>query len=114
MEKEYNESEKTFRECQDKYHQLNLSNIINEAMLKRCDDESQYMSKPDKRLKDNYKDYQSYYKEIINQENELIKELREKQLKTKEAYEDNDRQMKLYNDLKRLLTMKLESLKGKK
>ena len=26
------------------------------------------MSKPDKRLKDNYKDYQSYYKEIINQE----------------------------------------------
>jgi hypothetical protein len=41
-------------------------------MLKRCDDESQYMSKPDKRLKDNYKDYQSYYKEIINQENELI------------------------------------------
>ena len=47
-------------------------------------------------------------------ENELIKDLREKQLKTKEAYEDNDRQMKLYNDLKRLLTMKLESLKGKK
>ena len=73
VEKEYNETEKTFRECQNKYHQLNLSNIINEAMLKRCDDESQYMSKPDKRLKDNYKDYQSYYKEIINQENELIK-----------------------------------------
>ena len=44
IEAEYNESEKTFRECQNKYHQLNLSNIINEAMLKRCDDESQYMS----------------------------------------------------------------------
>ena len=39
--KEYNETEKTFRERQDKYHQLNLSNIINEAMLKKCDDESQ-------------------------------------------------------------------------
>ena len=35
------------------------------------------MSKPDKILKDNYKDYQNYYKEIINQENELIKDLRE-------------------------------------
>jgi hypothetical protein len=114
VEAEYNESEKTFRECQNKYHQLNLSNIINEAMLKRCDDESQYMSKPDKRLKDNYKDYQSYYKEIINQENNLIKELREKQLKTKEAFEDNDRQSKLYSDMKALLLVKYESIKKKK
>ena len=83
-------------------------------MLKRCDDESQYMSKPDKRLKDNYKDYQSYYKEIINQENNLIKELREKQLKTKEAYEDNDRQSKMYSDMKALLLIKYESIRSKK
>ena len=114
IEAEYNESEKTFRECQNKYHQLNLSNIINEAMLKRCEDESQYMSKPDKRLKDNYKDYQSYYREIINQENNLIKELREKQLKTKEAFEDNDRQSKMYSDMKALLLVKYESIKSKK
>ena len=114
VEAEYNESEKTFRECQNKYHQLNLSNIINEAMIKRCDDESQYMSKPDKRLKDNFKDYQSYYKEIINQENTLIKELREKQLKTKEAFEDNDRQSKMYSDMKALLLVKYESIKNKK
>ena len=58
------------------------------------------MSKPDKILKDNYKDYQSYYKEIINQENELIKDLREKQLKIKESFEDNDLQSKLYSDMK--------------
>ena len=114
VEAEYNESEKTFRECQNKYHQLNLSNVINEAMLKRCDDESQYMSKPDKRLKENYKDYQSYYREIINQENNLIKELREKQLKTKEAFEDNDRQSKMYSDMKALLLVKYESIKTKK
>ena len=41
QKKERDETEKIFRECQDKYHQLNLSNIINEAMLKKCDDESQ-------------------------------------------------------------------------
>ena len=64
------------------------------------------MSKPDKRLKDNYKDYQSYYKEIINQENELVKELREKQLKIKEVFEDNDRQSKLYSDMKIFLIIK--------
>ena len=114
VEEEFKESEKVFRDCQNKYHQLNLSMIINEALLKRCDDESQYMSKPDKRYKDNYKDYQSYYKEIINQENNLIKELREKQLKTKEAYEDNDRQMKMYNDMKTLLMIKLDSVKSRK
>ena len=71
------------------------------------------MSKPDKRLKDNYKDYQNYYKEIINQENELIKDLREKQLKIKEAFEDNDRQLKLYSDIKTLLTIKYQSIKKK-
>ena len=114
VKEEYNKNEKVFRECQDKYHQLNLSMLINKEMLKRCENEGQFMSKPDKRYKENFKTYQDYYKEIINQENEIIKDLREKQLKTKEAYEDNDRQMKLYNDLKRLLTMKLESLKGKK
>ena len=64
------------------------------------------MSKPDKRLKDNYKDYQSYYKEIINQENELIKDLREKQLKIKEVFEDNNRQLKLYFDMKIFLNIK--------
>ena len=82
--------------------------------MKRCENECQFMSKPDKKYKDNFKTYQDYYKEIISQENELIKDLREKQLKTKEAYEDNDRQLKLYADLKKLLTMKLDSLKGKK
>ena len=114
VKEEYNKQEKVFRECQDKYHQLNLSMKINAEMMKRCENEGQFMSKPDKKYKDNFKTYQDYYKEIISQENELIKDLREKQLKTKEAYEDNDRQLKLYADLKKLLTMKLDSLKGKK
>ena len=114
VKEEYNKNEKVFRDCQDKYHQLNLSMLINQEMLKRCENEGQFMSKPDKRYKENFKTYQDYYKEIINQENEIIKDLREKQLKTKETYEDNDRQMKLYSDMKKLLTTKLDSLKGKK
>ena len=39
--KERDETEKILREYQDKYHQLNLSNIINEVMPKRCDEASQ-------------------------------------------------------------------------
>ena len=114
VKEEYNKNEKVFRECQDKYHQLNLTMKLNEDMLKRCETEAQFMSKPDKRLNDNFKTYQEYYKEIINQEGALIKDLREKQQKTKELYEDNDRQVKLYNNLKKILTVKLESVKGKK
>ena len=110
---EYNRNEKVFRDCQDKYHQLNLSMRLNEDMLKRCETEAQFMSKPDKRLNESFKTYQEYYKEIINQEGSLIKDLREKQQKTKELYEDNDRQVKLYNNLKKILTVKLDSLKGK-
>ena len=111
---EYNKNEKVFRDCQDKYHQLNLSMRLNEDMLKRCETEAQFMSKPDKRLNDSFKTYQEYYKEIISQEGSLIKDLREKQQKTKKLYEDNDRQVKLYNNLKKILTVKLDSLKGKK
>ena len=114
VKEEYNKNEEVFRECQDKYHQLNLSMKLNEDMLKRCETEAQFMSKPDKRLNDNFKTYQEYYKEIINQEGALIKDLREKQQKTKELYEDNDRQVKLYNNLKKILTVKLESVRGKK
>ena len=114
VKEEYNKNEKVFRECQDKYHQLNLSMKLNEDMLKRCETEAQFMSKPDKRLNENFKTYQEYYKEIINQEGALIKDLREKQQKTKELYEDNDRQVKLYNNLKKILTVKLESVRGKK
>ena len=114
VKEEYNKNEKVFRECQDKYHQLNLTMKLNEEMLKRCETEAQFMSKPDKRLNENFKTYQEYYKEIINQEGALIKDLRVKQQKTKELYEDNDRQVKLYNNLRKILTVKLESVKGKK
>ena len=71
VEKENNETEKTFRECQDKHHQLNLSNIINATMLKIYIDESHYISKPDKRKKDNYKDYQIIKKLLIKKMNLL-------------------------------------------
>ena len=47
-------------------------------------------------------------------ENELIKDLRKKQLKTKEAFEDNARKSKLYSDIKTLLIIKYHSIKKNK
>lgn len=111
---EYKKNEKVFRECQDKYHQLNLSMKINEEMIKRCESEQQYNLKPDKRLNESYKSYNDYYHEIINAETRLLGDLREQQQKTKEAYEDNDLQIKLYSDMKGILSIKLSNLQGKK
>ena len=47
-------------------------------------------------------------------ENELIKELREKKLKIKEAFGDNARKSKLYSDMKTLLIIKYHSIKRNK
>ena len=47
-------------------------------------------------------------------ENELNKDLREKQLKTKEAFEDNAQKSKLYSDMKTLLIIKYHSIKKNK
>lgn len=111
---EFSKDEKVFRECQDKYHQLNLQMKINEDMLKRCDLENQYMTKSDKRYREDHKTLQDYYRAVIGAEEMLLKDLREKQQKTKEIYEDNERQVKFYYDLKEILKTKLQSVKGKK
>ena len=47
-------------------------------------------------------------------ENEFIKDLREKQIKTKEAFEDNARKSKLCTDMKTLLIIKYHSIKKNK
>ena len=47
-------------------------------------------------------------------ENELIRDLREKRLKTKEAFEDNARKSKLCTDMKTLLIIKYHNIKKNK
>ncbi|MCQ2820729.1 MAG: hypothetical protein MJ252_25990 [archaeon] len=111
---QFHNDEKIFKECQDKYHQLNLNVKINEEMLKRCDLENLYMKKTGKKYREDYATMQDYYRAVIATEEELLKDLREKQQKTKEAYENNDLQMQFYEDLKKILKTKLDCVKSKK
>ena len=46
-----------------------------------------------------------------DKENEINKDLREKQIKTKELFEDNARKSKLCTDMKTLLIIKYHSIK---
>ena len=114
VHEEFMKDEKIFRDCQDKYHQLNLQMKINEEMIKRCEMENQYQTKPDKRYREDHKTLQDYYRAVIGAEEMLLRDLREQQQKTKEIVEDNERQVVLYKNLKEILKIKLASVKGKK
>ena len=111
---EFCKNEKVFRDCQDKYHQLNMQMKINEEMIRRCEFENQCSnSNSNKRFREDHKTLQDYYRAIIGAEEVLLRDLREKQQSTKEQVEDNERQVKLYQDLKEILKIKLASVKGK-
>ena len=85
--------ESQFKEAQNKYHQLNISLNIVDDMIKRCEAEISFIKKKDKRLNDKYKSYNDYYKAILNEQENFLKDLKEKQKKIKENYEDNTRQV---------------------
>lgn len=87
--------ESQFIEAQNKYHQLNISLGIVDDMIKRCEAEITFSKKKDKRLNDKYKSYNDYYKAILNEQENFLKDLKEKQKKIKESYEDNTRQVNI-------------------
>jgi intraflagellar transport protein 81 len=89
----YVKFESQFRESQNKYHQLNISLGIVDEMIKRSEAEISFTKKKDKRLNDKYKSYNDYYKAILNEQENFLRDLKEKQKKIKESYEDNTRQV---------------------
>jgi len=89
----YIKFESQFREAQNKYHQLNISLGIVDEMIKRSEAEISFTKKKDKRLNDKYKSYNDYYKAILNEQENFLRDLKEKQKKIKESYEDNTRQV---------------------
>lgn len=90
---EYNKYELSFKENQNKYHQLNISIKINEEMIKRYESESTFLAKNDKRMSEKYKNYTEYYKAITTEQEGYLKDLKEKQKRLKDSYEDNTRQV---------------------
>ncbi len=93
VKENFDKFEVEFRNCQNKYHQMNLASKINEEMIKRYESESQFLSKPDKKLNDKFKCYTDYYKAIKAEQEELIKDLKERQKNIKGTYEENLRQV---------------------
>ena len=93
LKEDYSKYEIEFKNAQNKYFQLQVTTRIQEDMLKRYEAENGYISKPDKRLNSENKSYSDYYKVIINEQENLMKELKEQQKNSKSNTEDAGRQV---------------------
>lgn len=93
LKDEYNKYESQFKEAQNKYYQLHFSTKIAEDFIKRYEAENSYLTKPDKRLNQDHKSYNDYYKAILNEQECLVKDLKEQQKNIKSNNEDSSRQV---------------------
>jgi intraflagellar transport protein 81 len=91
---EFSKLETNMKDTQNKYHQLNINTKITDDLLKKYESENVYLNKQDKRLNQNFKSYTEYYRAIMNQQEELVKDLKERQKNLKDSHEDGNRQVK--------------------
>lgn len=94
---EFVKLENPFKEHQNKFHQLNIGLKISEAMIKRYEAETAYQTKKEKSLNEKYKSYTDYYKQFLVEQNNFLVNLKEKQKRIKDTYEDNNRQVKYFS-----------------
>jgi hypothetical protein len=93
---DFNKQESMFRESQNKYHQLNITFKMSDQLIKRYESEGAFLTKKDKKLNDKYKSYTEYYKKIILEQDDFLKDLKEKQRRVKDSFEDSHRQVSSY------------------
>ena len=111
---EYSKFENPFKEHQNKYHQLNIGLKITEEMIKRYEAETSFLTKKEKKMNEKYKSFTEYYKKILAEQDNFLLDLKDKQKRIKDTYEDNNRQLVFYVDLKKILQIKKQTLLIKK
>lgn len=89
-----------------KYHYMNIQSKIYDAMLKKLKEESNYLKKPDARLSDDLKSFNELYQTKVQQEEEMIMDLKKHQRYVKENYENNAVQVDLFANLFKILSVK--------
>jgi chromosome segregation ATPase len=94
VKEEYTTVENPFKESQNKYHMLNVQLKLAEGMIKRYEAETSYLTSKNKTLNDRYKSHTEYYKKIISEQDNFLVDLKEKQKRVKDTFEDNNRQVK--------------------
>ena len=95
---------------ESKYHTLNIQAQISDCAQHKASNEALYKSSPDKRLNAEHKTYQEYYKAILAQQEQLLKDTKNQQKAVRESAEVNTKQVQMFLNLKKLLEVKLRTL----
>jgi len=95
-----------YKESESKFHSNNVQADIFETFQKRIQLEAQYISNPDKRLMADVKTFHEYFKIKQQQQETVMRDLRETQRHIKDNSENYSNQMKIFKDLRYLLDVK--------
>lgn len=110
LEEEANKLWNEYKEEETKYHSLNIQSQIYDALKKTISQESQFLKNPEARLHDDFKSYSEMYALKLEQQEEMIKDLKKHQRYVKDNLENNSLQVKLFGDLAKILEVKRHCL----
>lgn len=95
-----------YKESESKFHSNNVQADIFETFQNRIKKEAQFISNPDKRLMPDVKTFHEYFKIKQEQQEAVMRELREQQRHIKDNSENYSNQMRIFKDLRYLLDVK--------
>ena len=101
----------SYREDERKYHFQNIQNEVHDAFLKRINNEAKFVTQADKRLTQEFKSYQDFFKAKLQQQETIVKDLKSHQKHIKDNSENFVEQMTMFKNLKQLLLSKAKAAK---
>jgi intraflagellar transport protein 81 len=99
-----------YKEEETRYHSLNIQSKIYGAIKKMVSMETQFQKNPDARLSDDHKSLSEMYSSKLDQQDNMIKDLKKHQKHVKDNMENYSLQVKLFSDLGKILEVKKHAL----
>ncbi|CAI2387734.1 unnamed protein product [Moneuplotes crassus] len=109
LEEDTNKLWNEYKEEETKYHSLNIQSTIHSVLKKNIQMETQFQKNPDARLSDDFKSLSEMYSAKLEQEDETIRDLKKHQRYVKDNLENNSLQVRLFDDLVKILAVKKKS-----
>lgn len=110
LEEETNKLWNEYKEEETKYHSLNIQSRIYDALKKTIHMETQFLKNPEARFSDDFKSLSEMYSAKLEQQDEMVKDLKKHQRYVKDNLENNSLQVKLFGDLSKILEVKKHAL----
>lgn len=111
IDKDVKEVFDSYKHNERQFHQNNIQTEIYDAFLKRIGNEAKFLSQPDKKLTNEYKSYQEFFRAKLVQQEGIVKDLRNHQKHIKDNSENFSAQMSMFKNLKALLAVKAKAAK---